>query len=442
MLELNCNEATGYHFRAERKQKTRKGYNMEVSANKKNLLLIEQNKQLCQEFESMVTDLYNIIEIAHIGEALPYLLENKDSVSVILLNASHFSVAEKEFLNEIKNDILLSSIPILLLAEEQETPAEAEMLMLGVFDCIHKPFHREAVRKRIANALHLKDSLSFHEVERMLKKLPSNIYLKDSEGRYIFCTHYWHHLDKSDDPNWTIRGKTDVDIRKDKENAEEALKADMKIITSGEGTAYTIEINEDGIQEFFEIIKEPINNEQGKTIGIIGLINQVTEYEQMKRKLEEIVRTDELTGLYSRYYFDEYFQTIQKKELFPISIISADCDGLKYINDTYGHLVGDEYIRMTSLLFRMVLPENSATFRTGGDEFIILLPSTPAETAQGYIDQMREKEKLFPIRGQMLSVSLGLSSMKSNKDSADECIAISDMNMYNEKKKKKRNRRY
>lgn len=414
---------------------------MEVSANKKNLVLIEKNEQLCQEFRTMVTDIYNIIVITDIHEALTYLSENKYSVSVVLLGTGDFSGEGKEFLNEIKNDILLSMIPILLLAEEEEIPAEAEMLTLGVLDCIHKPFHREAVRKRIANAIQIKNSMSFEEVERMLKVLPSNIYLKDSEGRYIFCTHYWHHLDKSDDPNWTVRGKTDVDIRKDKENAAEAVKADMNIIASGKGTSYTIEINEDGIQEFYEIIKEPYKNKQGKTIGIIGLINEVTEYELMKMKLEEIVRTDELTGLYSRYYFDQYIKIIQKKEMYPISVISADCDGLKNINDTYGHLVGDEYIRMASLLFRMVIPEDGAAFRVGGDEFIILLPYTAEETAQGYVNQMREKEKFFQIRGEKLSVSLGLSSIKSSQESADECIAVSDKKMYDEKRMKKVNKR-
>lgn len=414
---------------------------MEVSANKKNLLIIENDEVLCREFHSIVSDIYHLIEIPDIVEVIPYLSEHKDDISAVLYNIHNFSTEDEGFLNEMNEDIRFSSIPVLLITGEQESDAETKMLTLGAMDCIHKPFHREAVKKQIENAIRLADSMSYQDVERMLKDLPSNIYLKDTECRYIFCTHYWHHLDRSDDPNWTIRGKTDVEIRKDKENAAEAMKADMNVIKTGKGTSYTIEINTDGVQEYFEVIKEPYRNEQGKITGIIGLINQVTEYEQMKRKLQEIVRTDKLTGLFSRYYFDEYLHNIQKKELFPICVISADCDGLKKINDTYGHLVGDEYIRMTSLLFRMVIPENGAVFRTGGDEFIILLPSTPEKTAQGYMDQMREKEKLFQIRGQKLSVSLGMSSIKSSEDSAAECIATSDMNMYTEKRRKKKNRR-
>lgn len=413
---------------------------MESSVSRTNLLLLEKNESFCQEIQSVIADDYQITVLPDICDALPYLQKNVDDVSVILLGASNFSPEGRKLLNQMKDQIRLSSLPLLLVADEKETPAEAELLSLGALDCIHRPFHQASFKKRLANAIRLKDSLSYHEVERMLRELPSNIYLKDSEARYIFCTHYWHHLDKSDDPDWTVRGKTDMEIRKDKENAAKAVKADKELIATGKGTSYTIEINEDGIQEFFEVIKEPLKNENGTTTGIIGLINQVTEYEQMKRKLEELVRTDELTGLYSRYYFDEYLRNIQEEELYPISIISADCDGLKKINDTYGHLVGDEYIRMASLLFRMVLPETGAAFRTGGDEFIILLPSTSEETAQGYLEMMREKEKLFQIKGKKLSVSLGMSSIQSSQDSADECIAASDMNMYDAKRRKKERR--
>ena len=58
----------------------------------------------------------------------------------------------------------------------------------------------------------------------MLKQLPSNIYLKDAEGKYVFCTQYWHHLDKSGEKHWTIRGKTDLDIRKDKTNGRNDIR--------------------------------------------------------------------------------------------------------------------------------------------------------------------------------------------------------------------------
>ena len=95
---------------------------------------------------------------------------------------------------------------------------------------------RERVYKRIANAIRAKDSLSLNQLEKMLKQLPSCIFLKDTEGRYVFSTQIWHHLDTEGDPNWTIRGKTDLEIRKDKDNADKAL---YQVKTCGRG-AYRV----------------------------------------------------------------------------------------------------------------------------------------------------------------------------------------------------------
>lgn len=54
--------------------------------------------------------------------------------------------------------------------------------------------------------------------------LPACIFLKDTEGRYVFSTQYWRHLNTGNDPNWTIRGKTDLEIRKDKDNATKEIR--------------------------------------------------------------------------------------------------------------------------------------------------------------------------------------------------------------------------
>ncbi|MBQ6122393.1 MAG: hypothetical protein IJI59_11720 [Clostridia bacterium] len=95
---------------------------------------------------------------------------------------------------------------------------------------------RERVYKRIANAIRAKDSLSLNQLEKMLKQLPSCIFLKDTEGKYVFSTQIWHHLDTEGGPNWTIRGKTDLEIRKDKDNADKAL---YQVKTCGRG-AYRV----------------------------------------------------------------------------------------------------------------------------------------------------------------------------------------------------------
>lgn len=403
----------------------------------KKLLFID-NSQTCEELCRILEDEYDITIVKDMTAAKELLKQSKADINALLINAELQEDIRKavDYMKESKK---LISIPILIFVDENNSEDNFTCLGSGVIDCISKPYINKVVKNRIANAIAFTDSMTFYGIETILKQLPSNIFLKDNECRYIFATKYWHHLKSADDPNWSIRGKIDPEIRKDKENAIAAHKKDMEIIETGKGMTYTIEINEDGIQEFLQIIKQPLFNEDGFVTGIVGLINNITEYELLKKKLREQAITDELTGLYNRAYLDEFIET-HGDDYYPISIISADCDGLKEINDTYGHTAGDEYIKAAVSLFKKVLPEDSIMFRMGGDEFIILLPTTSKEAALQAAEQLRDTEKMFHIEDQELSISLGISVMASRMDGFDACVAESDRNMYLEKKEKKRNR--
>lgn len=404
---------------------------------KKKRLLIIDSEQNCTELCRLLSEEYNISAVRNIGEAIAILEEQKEYVDALLIN----SRMEEDLctaVDIINKSTRFSSIPILILADENVSDEQFKYLGAGAVDCISKPYNAKTIINRIENAIILKDSMTFYSIEKMLKQLPSNIYLKDNEGRYVFATKYWHHLKKPDnDPNWTIRGKTDPEIRKDKENAEEALKKDLEIIKTGKGTSYTIEINEGGKREFLQIIKQPLFNDDGSVSGIVGLINDVTEFELLKKKLRERAIIDELTGMYNRAYFKEFIR-LQSSNCYPIGIISADCDDLKTINDTYGHKAGDDYIKAAVDLFKLVLPEESFVFRMGGDEFIIMLPSASKETAVRVVEQLKSKEKLFLIEGRQLSVSYGTSVINGSDEDIDMCIAESDRNMYIDKNNKKR----
>lgn len=403
---------------------------------KKKRLLIIDNDRNCRELCRLLNDGYNISAVRNIQEAVTILEEQKEYVDALLIN-SDMREDLCAAVNIINSSTRFSSIPILLLADENPSEEQLKYLGAGAADCISKPYNGKIIINRIENAIILKDSLTFYRIEEMLKQLPSNIYLKDNEGRYVFATKYWHHLKKpDDDPTWTIRGKTDPEIRKDKENAEEALKKDLEIIKTGKGTSYTIEINESGKKEFLQIIKQPIFNDDGSVSGIVGLINDVTEFELLKKKLRERAITDEMTGIYNRAYFKEFIR-MHNNNCYPIGVISADCDGLKRINDTYGHMAGDEYIKAAVSLFKLVLPRESIVFRMGGDEFIIILPSTSREAAALIAEQLKSKEKLFRIEGQQLSISFGISVINSTDDDFDMCVAESDRNMYIDKNNKK-----
>ncbi|MBQ9277689.1 MAG: diguanylate cyclase [Lachnospiraceae bacterium] len=389
-------------------------------------------------FDKIISGKYKLIRVNDVEGALEKLKELLDGITAVIIdNPSSINNinALLDFISE--SNTYIFAIPALVLTDKENADKDEIYLGDAVADVIEAGQSKRVVLNRIERAVESINSVSFSEIGNMLKVLPSLIYLKDANGRYVFCSQYWHHLDNYDDPDWTIRGKTDMEIRRDKENARAAYESDLKLIETGIGTSYVIEENEDGKQEFLQIIKEPLKYPDGRVRGIIAIINNVTEQELLKRELKKRAVTDELTGIYNRSYFDEFVERISEST-YPLSIITADCDRLKEINDIYGHMVGDEYIRMAVMLFKTILPEKSIMFRTGGDEFVIFLPGVSETEARDYIVKLNEMEKIFIIKDRELSVSFGLSTMENGEVPIQDHIAFSDAQMYMDKKEKKK----
>ena len=142
---------------------------------------------------------------------------------------------------------------------------------------------------------------------------------------------------------------------------------------------------------------------------------------------------DELTHVYNRRFFDQYTSNLIKHGSFPFSIISADCNDLKKVNDTYGHIAGDEYIRIAALLFRMNVEGMGTIFRTGGDEFVIIIPNDTDGKAEEIIQKLKDEEKHFSIKNKNISISYGLSYVKGENDDFKTALNEADKKMYENK---------
>lgn len=404
---------------------------------KKILLVAGNDNDRTRYLQPIVEDQYQLVIVRDTDTAL-HALEghSEEFFAVILDHPSEVEGVEDVIRRVAEMNTYLLGTPVLILSDADCSAKDEKFLDDTAVGLIEQGQSARVVLQRISSVHRFINSTSFQEFSEMLKALPSLIYLKDEKGRYVFCSQYWHHLENYKDPYWTIRGKTDPEIRKDKGNAQKALESDLRIIDSGIGTNYVIEENDDGIQEFLQIIKEPLKDESGEVKGIIAIINNVTEQEQLRRELKQRSITDELTGLYNRAYFDDFISGIAA-DSYPLGIISADCDRLKAINDLYGHTVGDEYIRMAVTLFKAVLPENSILFRMGGDEFIAFLPNIEEWALEEYMRRLLDAEKMFSIRSHPLSVSFGAHLAMDDGGSIYDAVAVSDQEMYRNKRGKK-----
>ena len=177
---------------------------------------------------------------------------------------------------------------------------------------------------------------------------------------------------------------------------------------------------------------------------IISVFNDVTEQKIAEKKMEYLSTHDYITGLYNRVYFDEKVKQLEESPQYPIGIISIDIDGLKMINDTFGHEIGDNYIIMTANILKKFARKQDILARMSGDEFILILPNsdekyvekTIAQIRQAIIEESKEYKLTIP-----LNMSTGYAMVTNQKAHIQDAIKIADENMYSEKLHHGRSRR-
>ena len=288
---------------------------MERKLMMKGILLIAGDQKIIRSFTAMLSPAYIVYKATSSQEGLDILKNDHNSIAAVLIELNLARRNDFAFSDQMQTYSSFSAIPMIAISDALPASKDTDCLEHGYFDLISSSTPQALAYKRIGNAIRAKDSLSLTELERMLKELPSCIFLKDNEGKYVFSTQYWNHLDTQGDPNWTIRGKTDLEIRKDKENARKAMEADRRILETGEGVEYVIEENQDGIQDYLQLIKRPIYDEEGNVSGIIALINNITDYQLLKMELEKQAKTGaSMVTAMAADYRSIYYADLDKDE--------------------------------------------------------------------------------------------------------------------------------
>ena len=396
----------------------------------------------CDELESfveMIKQSFDVTLCQNADECLEVMRDRLFSVSAVIIDIDMAGADDYAFLRTASSERGLDTMPVLVATLHSVSDADAKCLEMGAVEIIRPPFHPLIVANRVENAIRLVRSTTFAEIERMLCELPSMVFLKDVDGRYVFSTQY-HQYQQKDNPNWTIQGKTDLEIRDDTENAIAAMEADQEIIRTGKGTSYVIDfIDENGCKKSMQLIKQPVFDDDGNVAGIIALGNDVTENEMLKRELQTRALTDDLTGMGNHRAFEEYIEEACAGSDFPIAVISADCDNLKKVNDTYGHIAGDRYIVIAAGILKAAMPEGSRLFRTGGDEFIVLVPGLEKQEALKIVSAMQARESSFKMIDPGIGVSFGVAVAECG-DQLNETLIEADRRMYADKAARKRGR--
>jgi diguanylate cyclase (GGDEF)-like protein len=161
------------------------------------------------------------------------------------------------------------------------------------------------------------------------------------------------------------------------------------------------------------------------------------EVQALQQQLREQSTHDALTGLYNRRYLEENLgrELIRaKRDGYCVSVVMGDIDHFKAVNDRYGHLAGDEALRVFGELMRGNSRSSDINCRYGGEEFLLVLPGMTELTASKRAERLRLIVAKTPVKfGTMdiaITASFGVSEFPQHGENSDELIAAADKSLY------------
>ncbi|MCB1888862.1 MAG: GGDEF domain-containing protein [Rhodocyclaceae bacterium] len=191
---------------------------------------------------------------------------------------------------------------------------------------------------------------------------------------------------------------------------------------------------------FFRINRRLQQAENEVRRANLALVEKLAEIEDLHERLQERAMRDALTGLYNRRYLDETLGrelARAKREGYPLCLALIDLDHFKQVNDTFGHLAGDEVLQHLGRLLRSRAREGDIPCRYGGEEFALVMAGMPLSAAWERAEEWREIFAESEIRhGQLkirVSMSVGLAAYPDNAGTAEELMRRADEALYRAK---------
>lgn len=231
----------------------------------------------------------------------------------------------------------------------------------------------------------------YNEEQALLKSLidtiPDLIFYKDTNSVYLGCNAAFESFAGKQEQD--IIGHTDRDLFP----AEEAalfINMDMEILSKDTFRKNEVNVTyPDGKEVVLETVKTPYHDFEGTIIGLIGISRDITERKCREEKVQYISYHDTMTGIYNRTYFEEARIALDHPDQLPLSVIVGDVNGMKLINDAFGHAKGDLLLKEIANILEQCVRKGDIVARTGGDEFSILMPNADEKAVKGVVDRIR-----------------------------------------------------
>ncbi|MBE7069341.1 MAG: GGDEF domain-containing protein [Ruminococcaceae bacterium] len=273
-------------------------------------------------------------------------------------------------------------------------------------------------------------------VDTIRKYSTDTVYFKDKDSKFIWNS-LGHIQQLGVRSQEEALGKTDFDFFP-KDFAQSARETELTIMQTGTPIINMVEelILDDENVRYYICSKYPLYDDDGNIIGTWGTSKDVTEQKKLENelqrsysKMEMLTRVDDLSGLYNRRYFYEELEKYaglydERQDNTTFSIVVLDLDDMQYFNDQYGQQNGDLLLRYIADILLSNTRKADTCFRTGGDEFAVVLPDTDKLAAVGVakkiISQISGNPYVMENKRVSISASAGVAAFnKADPDISD-----------------------
>jgi len=291
----------------------------------------------------------------------------------------------------------------------------------------------------LSNAKYMRLYQELEEKQNLLQSLIDStedwIFYKDNQGRYIGCNSAFEKFAGIEEKD--LIGRSSEEIFK-KEKSIGMVQSDMEVLNNEKTIKYEMPFTyPDGREVVVELIKTIHHDKKGKAAGLICVGRDITERKKEEKKIEYISCHDALTGLFNRSYLESQRMALDTAENLPISVIVCDVDGLKLINDAFGHAAGDQMLIKAANLLNAACKEKDVAIRTGGDEFCAFFPRTGSQEIEEIFEKINENCEQNRIKTnsglQFTSISLGYATKETQDDPLEQVVLWAEDFMYRRK---------
>lgn len=422
----------------------------------------------------LATEYYDVISAKDGFEALAKTKEHKPDL--ILLDVMMPGMDGFEVCQKLKADNDVSHIPVVMVTALSEKSDRLKGLEAGADDFLTKPINDMALFARVKSLIRIKqliDEVRLRDQTRSEMGIQGegNAFISDVSGSMallidddtvqgkqvvaklseVYKTDWVQESDQA--VAKAIAGNYDIIVISTLLSDADGLRLASQIKSQEEvrNVPLIVLVDEDDTRVMFKALEMGINDYLTVPVDKNEMMARVRSQIRRKKYQEALKSTyqksismaitDALTGLYNRHYLNTHLGNMVKQALKngkQLALMIMDMDHFKSVNDTYGHDVGDMVLKQLAAVIIQASRSAELAARFGGEEFIILMPETDAQSALGAANRIREIVEKTPFKisdTQTINktISIGVACLHPDGDSAESLLKRADEALYEAK---------